>query len=109
MVFQLCFHSNAQHCQHRGQDDEKQACLSFLCRFFLMYLINKDETEHTGQVGFCPFRRDLSKVGTKLCTDDNWCYFGGLKALIRPFTMLPDCPSDLLILAFCNGNQKAVL
>lgn len=23
----------------------------FACRFFLMYLINKDETEHTGQVG----------------------------------------------------------
>lgn len=27
-----------------------KSCFS-TCRFFLMYLINKDETEHTGQVG----------------------------------------------------------
>lgn len=29
--------------------------LSPLLRFFLMYLINKDETEHTGQVGGFPW------------------------------------------------------
>lgn len=43
-------------------DDRKQTCLSFLCRFFLMYLINKDETEHTGQVGFLWFVKSRNKV-----------------------------------------------
>lgn len=30
--------------------DSHLICPLFLVRFFLMYLINKDETEHTGQV-----------------------------------------------------------
>ena len=32
-----------------GKTTDWFCCVS--CRFFLMYLINKDETEHTGQVG----------------------------------------------------------
>lgn len=68
----------------------------------------RNRTHGAGRI--LPFSpHDSPKVGTKLCRDDNWCYFDGLNALIRPFTMLPDCPSDLLILAFCNGNQKAAL
>lgn len=108
LTFPFSHRTKHQHRLHVG--DKKQACLSFLCRFFLMYLINKDETEHTGQVGFCPFAfHDSSKVGTKSCTHEHWCFFCGLKLLIRPVIMLPDCPTDLLILAFRNGNQKAAL
>lgn len=41
------------------------ACLSVLYRFFLMYLINKDETEHTGQVSLSV---GLCVRGTKCLT-----------------------------------------
>lgn len=62
--------------------NEKNINMQILFRFFLMYLINKDETEHTGQVSNCflflkqPFSSSLqttSSCSRVLCFRSHTC------------------------------------